>query len=518
MNSRAGNGDAQRSFQVGDWTVEPGNGRLRRGDVEVKLEPRVMDLLVCLARRPGEVITREELEASVWSGSVVGYDALTSAMIKLRRAFGDNSRHPRVIETVSKKGYRLIAAVSECRPAADDAPVQIPAAPLQSRTSPWSSATRAIAVFVGLVALAYFLATASRVSTPKHFESPRVDKPSLVVLPFVNMSNDPGEEYFSDGITDDLITDLSKFSGLFVVARRTAFAYKQRTMDAKEVGKELSVSHVLEGSVRKADGQVRINAQLIDTDTGFHVWAERYDRRLEDIFAVQDDVRHRIVAALSVSLTEEEKRRIARRYTTSVGAYDHFLRGQAYFARHTQQDNRLAREQFRAAIDLDPSFARAYSALALANVDDFRYQWSQDSGRSAKLALDLATKAVALDKELPQAHWVLGYVHLFGNGNHEQALAMGQRTIALDPNHADGYALLAVTHVYAGQSERAKALISEAMRLNPDSPSQYAAVLGYARFFGGDYTGARRALEQALEINVNRLMPNLYLTATYVRL
>ncbi|UCE90404.1 MAG: tetratricopeptide repeat protein, partial [Pseudomonadota bacterium] len=174
--------------------------------------------------------------------------------------------------------------------------------------------------------------------------------------------------------------------------------------------------------------------------------------------------------------------------------------------------------QFRAAIDLDPSFARAYSALALASVDDFRYQWSQDSGRSAELALDLATKAVALDKELPQAHWVLGYVHLFGNGNHEQALAMGQRTIALDPNHADGYALLAVTHVYAGQSERARALISEAMRLNPDSPSQYAAVLGYARFFSGDYTGARRALEQALEINVNRLMPNLYLTATYVRL
>jgi adenylate cyclase len=204
------------------------------------------------------------------------------------------------------------------------------------------------------------------------------DKPSIAVLPFVNMSGDPEQEYFSDGITEDLITDLSKISGLFVIARTSVFSYKGRTKKIAEIGQELGVRYVLEGSVRKASGRVRITAQLVDATTEGHIWAERYDRELKDIFKLQDEVTQKIVAALAVKLSEDEQKRLVRKYTDNIEAYDCYLRGFEYFSRQTEKANVQARQMHQRAIDLDPKFAAAYAYLGLTHSQEWSKGWSQD--------------------------------------------------------------------------------------------------------------------------------------------
>jgi adenylate cyclase len=238
---------------------------------------------------------------------------------------------------------------------------------------------------------------------------------------------------------------------------------------------------------------------------------------MRDLFAVQSDVTRNIVTALAVTLTDEEKEVVARRHTRSVEAYDLFLQGQAYYVHNLRDDNLKARDYFLRALTLDDGFTRAHAALALTYADDFRFSWGQDPSVSALAALRHAERAVALDARSPQAHFVLGYVHLFAHKNHASALKMGERTVALDPNHADGHALLAVSHVYVGDPETAVRHIERAMRLNPIHPVRYLSILGYAHYFAGRYDKARAALEQALEQNPVRLIPQLYLVASLVR-
>jgi adenylate cyclase len=315
---------------------------------------------------------------------------------------------------------------------------------------------------------------------------PLPDKPSIVVLPFVNMSEDPKQEYFSDGITEDLTSDLSKISGLFVIARNSAFTYKGKAVKVEDIGRELGVRYVLEGSMRRADDQVRITAQLIDATTGYHLWSERYDRPLKDIFALQDEIVQKIVTTLKLQLTLMEQGILVRKTTDNLEAYDYYLRGLEYFFRLTKEAN---------------TQAQAYASLSIVYWIRRWYQWSPDP-QNLERAFELARKAVELDDAQPTAHWTLGYVYLMKR-QHEQAIAEAERTIALDPNNANAYVQLGDLLVYVGRAQETIGLVEKAMRLNPHYPANYANALGLGYWATGRYEEAIAPLKEAI-----RRMPN----------
>ena len=340
------------------------------------------------------------------------------------------------------------------------------------------------------------------------------DKPSIAVLPFKNLSGDPGQEYFSDGITEDLITDLSKISGLFVVARNSTSRYKGKDLDIQLVAQTLGVRYVLEGSVRKAGERVRINAQLIDATTGGHLWAERYDKDLKDIFAVQDEITEKIVAALEVTLSGGEQEQVARRYTDNLEAYDLFLRGQEYYRRGTLEAYAQARQMFEKAIELDPDFAAAYAELSYMH---YMLRASHSGGVSGALeqALELAQKAVELDDSLPLAHTRLGWIYLRLK-QHDQAIAEAKRAVALDPNYAEGYAVLGYILNWAVRSEEGIDYIKKAMRLDPHYPAHYLFRLGQAYYVMEQNEQAIAMMRRAIARNPDQDATHRHLAILYV--
>lgn len=508
-------------FRLIDWEVDPASGRISRGEVVTRLEPKVMDVLVYLARHAGEVITREQLEAEVWPGVVVGYDALTGTIIKLRKALGDSSRDPQFIETIAKRGYRLIADVEPVSPTSaggekvetDDRAA--PALPSVKRLSLPVILVLAGVLLAGLLA-GWWMLGPGTTSNPAAITGQ--EQASIVVLPFTSLSDDPKQEYFSDGITEDLITDLSKYSGLLVISRSSSFAYKNRSSDIPSLARDLKVQYIIEGSVQRSGGMLRMNVQLVDAATGTNIWAERYDRKTGDLFQVQDELRKTIASVLQLKLTEEEQRHTARRYTISFQAYDLFLQARREFVRNDRQANQNARALLTQATTLDPGFARAYSLLALTYADEFRYSWSDDPEASVRRSIELATQATRLDPRLPHAYWVLAYASLFGRHDFEQALESGKRAIEIEPSNADAHAILAYTNMSMGNHQQAIDHIRTAMRLNPHYPSQYPAVMGYSYYWQGEYKLSVQSLERALERNPTRLNPNIYLAANYHRL
>jgi TolB-like protein/predicted Zn-dependent protease len=339
------------------------------------------------------------------------------------------------------------------------------------------------------------------------------DKPSIAVLPFANFSGDPEQEYFSDGITEDLITDLSKLSGLFVISRNSVFLYKGKAVKPDQVSKELGVRYLLEGSVRKAGNRVRITAQLIDATTGYHLWAERYDRELQDIFAVQDEVTQKIVAALQVKLTEGEQERVKRPPTTNLEAYDCFLRGLEYHAQRTQESNTRAREMFERAVALDAHFAAAYALLGLTYLAEIAFQWDQSPQVIDKL-LALARQAVTLDDSQPIAYEALAYACL-GKKQHDQAITAAERAIALDPNSADAYQTLGDILSFAGRPSEAVTLIEKAMRLNPRYATSYLWSLGQAYRLVGRPEDAIAVLKRAVVRNPDHITAHLMLAVLF---
>jgi TolB-like protein/Flp pilus assembly protein TadD len=332
---------------------------------------------------------------------------------------------------------------------------------------------------------------------------PLPDKPSIVVLPFVNMSEDPKQDYFSDGITEDITADISKLSGFFVISRNSAFIYKGKAVKVQEVSREMGVRYVLEGSVRKSGEQVRVTAQLIDGPSGGHVWSERYDRPLKDIFAVQDEIVQQLVATLRVEMQEAELERVRRIPTTNLTAYDSLLRGVEYYWRFTKEANAQARQLFERAIELDSEFAAAYAILGHTYTTAWISQWSRDP-QTLEQAFTLAQKAIALDDSLPLAYSLLGYISLWSK-QHERAITEFERTIALGPNSDGGYADLAMALTLAGRPEEAPGLLEKAMRLNPRYPVSYAYQLGLAYRLTGRYEEAIATLKKALIRNPNFL-------------
>jgi adenylate cyclase len=342
------------------------------------------------------------------------------------------------------------------------------------------------------------------------------DRPSIAVLPFVNMSADPEQEYFSDGLTEDLITDLSKISALLVIARNSVFTYKGKPVKVQQVGGELGVRYVVEGSVRRAGSRVRVTAQLIDAATGAHLWAERYDRDVEDIFALQDELTHKIVGILKVKVIEVELNRLRHKDTSKLSAFECVLRGRWYSHRYTREANTKARGFYERAIELDPDFASAHAGLGWTYFAEWSNQWSQDP-KCLDRALSLGKKAVLLNDALSVAHSLLGHVYLWKR-QFAQAVVEKERAIALDPNDADGYADLAEVMVWTGRPDEAVGLVEKAMRLNPNDLVHYLFTLGYAYLLTDRRQEAIEAQMKAVSLNPDFLGSHVLLAAVYSEL
>jgi TolB-like protein/class 3 adenylate cyclase len=319
--------------------------------------------------------------------------------------------------------------------------------------------------------------------------------PSIAVLPFQNLGGDSKDDYFIDGITNDIITDLSRFSNLFVIASNSVFKYKGKAVDIKDVGRDLGVRYVLEGSIQKVGNSMRLNAQLIDATTNHHLWANRYDREMDDIFAVQDELTESIVAALQVTLTEIEQSRTARQYTNSLEAYDLFLRGRSYL-RGSKQTHLKAQGLFDQAIAVDPDFAAAYAEKSLTYFPGFIMPMSRDPS-VVEDALLAAERAVDLDPTLPLGQARLAWA-LFANRRHEEAIAAGKRAVALGPSDAESHAQLGNVLNWAGQAEEAIPHLERAMRLNPHYPFYYLFYLGHSHYLLGNREQAIELMEQVV--------------------
>jgi adenylate cyclase len=340
------------------------------------------------------------------------------------------------------------------------------------------------------------------------------EKPSIAVLPFQNMSGDTEQEYFADGITEDLITDLSKISGLFVIARNSSFVYKGRSVKVQEIGRDLGVRFVLEGSVRKAGNRVRITAQLIDAGSGGHLWAERFDRDLTDIFSTQDEVVETIVGALAITLTPGEEQRLRRRGTENVEAYETWLRARELLGGGTRESVVQSRAMYRRSIAIDPAFANPHAGLALAEIMDYINDWAADPAAALDEAERCAHRALELSPQEPVTHLALGNVLLWRR-NHEGALSEFRRALALDRSYAQGYSATGMVLMYAGRPAEALEPIAMAMRLDPHYATIVLHFLAQAHFALGSYETAARYLVDRIARNPSTDASRMLLASCY---
>ena len=387
-----------------------------------------------------------------------------------------------------------------------------PGASRQSVPRPRSAGRRRMTSIAGAIVLAVLLGAGVwagwRWLRPGESAGlPLPDRPSVAVLPFSNLSQDPTQEYFSDGVTEDLITGLSKVSGLFVIARNSAFTYKGRPVKVREVGRDLGVRYVLEGGVRRAGSRVRITAQLVDATTGYHIWAERYDREVRDIFAVQDEVTQQIVRALAVKLTEAEKTRIGRAPTGVLEAYDLGLRGKEARYRTTREGNAEARRLFVKALDLDPGYALAYAGLGWTHLQSWQFLWTTDR-ESLGRARELAERAIALDNTLANAYEALAEI-LGWSGRPEESIRSIQQAMRLNPHYPFFY-LWTLGHAYYLTERRQEALdtFGSIVRQNPNFLPAYAYRAVVLSELGRE-KDARNAWQTASHLSAGVSMPNL---------
>jgi adenylate cyclase len=343
---------------------------------------------------------------------------------------------------------------------------------------------------------------------------PLPDKPSIAVLPFVNMSGDPQQEYFVDGITNDIITALSEFKFLFIIASTSSFTYKGMPVKVQVVSEELGVRYVLEGSVQRTSDRMRINAQLIDATTGKHLWAERYDRDAQRLFDIQDEIVETIVATLAFKVDAAERERVMSKGPENLDAYDYWLRGRNAWFGFTKEANAEAGSLYEKAIELDPSWARPYGYMAWVHVNDSTFGWSKDPKRSMELALEWAQKCYELDPDDYKTHWNLGFVYLYLR-EFDLAIVGYERALELNSNDADFLAQMASALTYLGRPEQAISQLKKAMRMNPRHPSWYWHVLGFAYYELGQYKEALATLKQD---NKPWFTTHRTLAAVYVRL
>jgi TolB-like protein len=341
------------------------------------------------------------------------------------------------------------------------------------------------------------------------------DKPSIAVLPFDNMSGDPNQEYFCDGLTEEIISGLSKVSHLFVIARNSTFVYKDKQVKVQQVGQELGVRYVLEGSVRKVGDRVRITAQLIETTTDHHLWAERFDRDMQDIFALQDDITKQILISLQVKLTEGEQVRLYGKGTKNLEAYLKHLQGHQFARLYNKEGNFLARQMFEEAIALDPNYAMAHIYLAIVYVLDVWLGVSDSPAESLMRALEVVKKVQSIDEALPEAHGILGLICMLQR-QHDKAISEVELAVSGNPNSADDHARMGLALHYAGKPEEAITWFKKAIRLNPTPPIWYLTSLGATYGMSGQYQEAIEEYRRALHRSSDNLVVWAGLACVYI--
>src|SRR5579871_3739470 len=451
-------------FRFSDHTLDVERRELRRGGDSVAIEPQVFDLLVYLLQHRDHVVSKDDLIASVWGGRIVSDSTLTSRINAARKAVGDSGEEQRLIRTIARKGLRFVGEV---------------------RTQPTANSARAgAAAEDGAEALRPAL--------------PLPDRPAIAVLPFSNMTSDAAQEYFSDGISEDIITALSKLRWFFVIARNSSFIYKGKAVHLKQVGAELGVGYVVEGSVRKVGERVRITAQVNDVATGSHIWAERYDRDLADVFAVQDEITEAIVAAIEPRLYAAENFRARRKPPDSLDAWDLVMRALSHYWRVTRQDNLVAQALLEKAIAIDPNYGQALGVLSTSYMFTAHMGWG-DMAAATEIAERLAKAAIRADGEDPWAHSALGYAYIFVN-RFDDSLAELELALRLNPNFALAHGYYAISLCYSGRWEDGDAAARRALRLSPRDPFSpvFYGIAAYAQFLGSNYDEAIRLSREAI--------------------
>jgi TolB-like protein/Flp pilus assembly protein TadD len=458
-------------YNFENYTLDVDRQELRRGSNRLSVEPQVLDLLHYLIRNRDRVVSKDDLIAHVWNGRIVSDSTLTSRITSARHAVGDNGDDQRLIRTVARKGIRFVGEVRE-----NPAPTSV-------------EATRSAAAAVGL-RLSSQSAGAPRPQLP--------DKPSIAVLPFTNMSGDPEQEYFSDGISEDIISALSRLHWLFVIARNSAFVYKGHAVDVKQVGADLGVRYVLEGSVRKSGQRVRIASQLLDALTGDHIWAERYDRELSDIFALQDEITTSVTAAIEPKLLAAEGIRTETRSIEDLSAWDLVARALSHFWKLTPAESATAIAILRQAVERHPNYAPAHSMLAFALLVAGYMGWIPGAA-DRKFVTQLARRAVELDEDDPWAYMALGMI-AWTDRQTDEAVRRFQTAISLNPNFAAAYGYIGLALVFDGQSDEALRYFEQVMRMSPRDPStHFFAGISVAHYMAGRYPDAVRWGRQALQ-------------------
>jgi len=465
-------------FNFSGHTLDTELRELRRGAEAVAVEPQVFDLLVHVIQHRDRVVSKDDLIASVWGGRIVSDSTLTSRINAARKAVGDSGREQKLIRTVARKGVRFVGAV------------QLP-------THGADTARAVVREEAG--------------EAPPGLPLP--DRPAIAVLPFTNMTGDPGQEYFSDGISEDIITALSKLRWFLVIARNSSFIYKDKPVHMKQVAAELGVNYVVEGSVRRGGDRVRITAQLNDASTGSHIWAERYDRELADVFAVQDEITEAIVATIEPQLYAAEDFRARRKTPDSMDAWDLLMRALSHYWRVTRQDNVAAQALLEKAVAIDPNYGRALGVLATSQTFGGHMGW-EDMAAIAPVAERAAQTAIRADSEDPWAHLALGSVYLFKRG-FEDSLAEFETALRLNPNFSLAQGYHGLTLAYCGRWEEGSLAAGRALRLSPRDPfaAIYNGIAAYNQYVGGNYEEAMRLAREGIRLRGDFVGAHRVLTA-----
>ena len=453
-------------FLFDNHTLDTDRRELRRGSMPIAVEPQVFDLLIYLVQNQHRVVSKDDLIASVWGGRIVSDSTLTSRINAARKAVGDSGEDQKLIRTVPRKGLRFVGAVRIQPNGADPAHAIGP--------------------------------QPNGINEQSRPALPLPDRPAIAVLPFTNMSGDVEQEYFSDGISEDIIAALSKLRWFFVIARNSSFVYKNKAVHMKQVAAELGVGYVVEGSVRRGGDRVRITVQLNDVATGSHIWAERYDRDLADVFAVQDEITEAIVAAIEPQLYAAENFRAQRKPPNSLDAWDLVMRALSHYWRVTRQDNVVAQALLEKATAIDPNYGQALGVLAASHTFSAHMGW-EDRQTAVSIAERAALTAILADSEDPWAHYALGHVYLFTR-RFDDSLAEFDLALRLNPNFslAQGYDGLALA--YCGRWEEANVAARRALRLSPRDPFSaiYYGIAAYAQFVGRNYAEAMRLSREGI--------------------
>jgi TolB-like protein/DNA-binding winged helix-turn-helix (wHTH) protein len=502
-----------QQFLIGDWLFHADLHRLERENDVVKLEPRVAELLLFMAMRPGESISRSNLMDALWPNMVVGDEALSNAVNKLRKALGDDHHDPLFIETIPKVGYRLIAAVGIPEPskATPDVVAESPPSEM-SRLRAWRLPL--VAALMIVVISIYLIYQTYGPQIQEETASQDVVY-SLAVMPFESLGDDPVQLNLADGLTEDLITDFSRLSNMLVISGTSTNHYRGKDISPQTLAEELGVDFILKGNVRRIGDKIRVNAQLIDAKNGYNRWAERYDKGVEEIFAVQNDVTNSILTAFDLKPPSQEMERVDRAATSNLLAYDYFLEGQRLSKIQTKESHEEARVAYRKAIDADPGYGRAYGALAYLMSVSYRRGWTDTPTETIDRAVQLGKQGVELDDTIPQTYWSLGFAYLMKR-DFEKAEQALQDAIRIAPSYADGYGLLALIKNNQGEPEKAIEYIRKGMRLNPFFTWDYYFNLGRAYYTMGRYEEAIEYLLKAKERNENVIQIRLILAASYV--